>query len=142
MVYKNLKINHVGPIVLALMIVWLGSALPASAGLHELNAAEAQAMIQDRHDDPDFVILDIRTPAEYRQGHIDGALSIDYYNPRFKADLDLLDRTKTYLVYCRSGNRSGKAMKLFAEMGFTSVYHLSHGILEWQARGLKLVPTS
>jgi rhodanese-related sulfurtransferase len=100
------------------------------------------ALIAAHQGDPGFVILDIRTPAEYAQGHIVGALSIDYYSPRFKSALDRLDRGKAYLVYCRSGNRSKRALEIFDELGFTRIYHMKGGIIDWQTQGYKLEPAS
>lgn len=137
----QMKTNSVRILWTVVMILLLSGFGPALAAT-QLDATAARSLIQQYQDDPDFVILDIRTPAEYNRGHIAGASLIDYYSPQFKAQLDRLDRTKTYLVYCRSGNRSGKAMNLFSGLGFTRVYHLEKGIIDWQAKGLKLVPKS
>jgi rhodanese-related sulfurtransferase len=126
----------------ALLILLLGGIGAAFANINEFSATDAQALIAAHQNDPGLVILDIRTPAEFAQGHIAGALSIDYYSPQFKSALDRLDREKTYLVYCRSGNRSKKAMKIFEELGFARIYHMTGGILDWQANGYKLVPAS
>ena len=85
---------------------------------------------------PDFVILDVRTPAEYGDGRIAGAYMIDYRSPGFKEDVGKLDRGRTYLVYCRVGNRSGSAVKLMNEMAFRRIYHLEGGITRWKDEGL------
>ncbi|KJS31578.1 MAG: hypothetical protein VR64_10845 [Desulfatitalea sp. BRH_c12] len=104
-----------------------------------LAATDAYRLIAARGGDPQFAIIDMRTPAEFKQGHIAGAELIDYYSPDFKAELDRLDRGRTYLIYCRSGNRSGKALKMMADKGFDRVYHLDGGILDWRSQGLPLV---
>jgi len=125
---------------LALLITFLCLSSQAFAAVANITAQDAQTIIAKNSGNPDFVILDIRTPPEFSQGHIAGAVSIDYYDPQFKAKLAQLDKTKTYLLYCRSGNRSEKALKILEDLGFTNIYHLQHGILEWQAKGLKLEP--
>jgi len=144
MIYRTKYIlNNAARIALLVMLVLLlGGISVAIASNNELSATEAQALIAKHHGNPDFVILDVRTPAEYDQGHIAGALSIDYYSPQFKFALERLDRGKTYLVYCRSGNRSKQALKIFDDLGFTRIYHMSGGILDWQAKGYKLVHAS
>lgn len=71
--------------------------------------------------DPDTTIIDVRTPAEYAQGHLDGAVNIDLQSPGFGQEVDKLDRSGSYLVYCRSGNRSAYATQEMTSMGFTDV---------------------
>jgi rhodanese-related sulfurtransferase len=104
-----------------------------------VSAQEAKQLIEQHLNDPQFLIIDMRTPNEYRQGHIAGAILVDYYSPHLKETIGRLDRTRTYLVYCRSGNRSGRALNVFSGLGFKQVYHLSQGILEWKAQRLPLV---
>ena len=66
-------------------------------------------------------IIDVRTPAEFSGGHLDGAVNIDIQSPDFVSQIDGLDRNGSYVVYCRSGNRSGMAMAQMLDMGFTDV---------------------
>ena len=75
------------------------------------------------------VLLDVRTPEEFSIGHIQSAINIDFQNQSFLSDIKNLDNTKTYFVYCRSGNRSGKAVSLMKEHGFTNIYELQGGII-------------
>ncbi len=110
-----------------------------AADIHNLFAPAAQALIQENQSNPAFVILDVRTPAEYGQGHIAGAKLLNYKSPRFSAGLDQLDKSKTYLVYCRTGNRSGRALRLMKTKGFDKIYHLSAGIMDWASHNLPLV---
>lgn len=77
------------------------------------------------------VLLDVRTEAEVSQGKIEGALVIDFRSPEFKSEITKLDKDKKYLVYCRSGNRSGQAMKMMNSLGFSEVYNLSGGYMNW-----------
>jgi rhodanese-related sulfurtransferase len=88
---------------------------------------------------PDTTILDVRTPAEYAQGHLPGALNIDVNSPDFATAIADLDKTKPYAVYCRSGNRSATALHIMADQGFTAAYHLGGGIGAWSQAGGEIV---
>jgi phage shock protein E len=66
----------------------------------------------------DTVIIDVRTPAEFASGHLDGAVNIDVQSPDFAAQIMELDPNGDYFVYCRSGNRSGQAIAQMNQMGF------------------------
>ncbi|HEY51123.1 MAG TPA: rhodanese-like domain-containing protein [Dehalococcoidia bacterium] len=107
--------------------------------LEDITASEAFSLIEHNRDNPDFIILDIRTPEEFYEGHIENAVNIDFYADTFRDDLDALDKDKTYFIYCRSGNRSGRAMSLMKDLGFNEVYNLSVGIKEWVAEGFPVV---
>ena len=75
-----------------------------------------------------IVIIDVRTNGEILSGKIKNSLEIDFYKSDFTEKLNKLDKTKTYLVYCRSGNRSGKTLKIMEKLGFKIVYDLAGGI--------------
>ena len=85
------------------------------------------------------MLLDIRTPNEFKTGHIQGALLLDYYSRDYVDRLKALDRTKTYLIYCRSGNRSGKSLAIFDKLGFRRVYNLDSGVISWSREKYPLV---
>lgn len=80
---------------------------------------------------PNVVILDIRTPEEYNNGHIDNSINIDFYATNFRTELDKLDKTVEYNIYCNSGNRSATALQMMKEMGFENVLELEGGIQAW-----------
>ncbi len=80
---------------------------------------------------PDALLLDVRTPGEYGEGHIPGAQNLDMYAPDFVEQIQTFDRSKPVYLYCRSGNRSGTVLSAMQQMGFSQVYHLAHGILDW-----------
>jgi len=84
-------------------------------------------------------LLDVRTPAEFAAGHIAGAENIDFYAADFADRIDALDRSERYVVYCHTGNRSGKASKSMAEKGFTYVTDVDGGIEAWQTAQLPTV---
>ena len=104
-----------------------------------LSPKEASNLIEKHTGDSDFVILDIRTPGEYQSGHIKDSIMIDYYSKTFTDEIGRLDKKKSYLVYCRSGNRSARSMDLFKKLQFNKIYHLSSGIRGWMSKGLPLV---
>jgi rhodanese-related sulfurtransferase len=106
--------------------------------VRKVSPSEAKALIDRLRDRPDFVILDVRTPEEYRSGHLPGSRMLNYRSPAFRDSLARMDRSVTYLVYCRSGHRSGEATRIMASMGFQKVYDLQGGILSWNAQGLPL----
>ena len=101
-----------------------------------LSPAEAREMIGNRAGDPAFVLLDVRTPGEFRAERIEGAVQIDYLAPSFRVEIAKLDRGKSYLVYCRTGHRSGGAVKMMRDLGFTDVSDLAGGITKWKEAGL------
>lgn len=97
---------------------------------------EAYSLIQENKANPNFVILDVRTPKEFQEGHIEGTINLDYYAKTFLDDLDRLDKTKQYFIYCRTGSRSGKTFGFMKKLGFQKVYHMVGGIKRWKAEGL------
>ena len=81
--------------------------------------------------DENAVIVDVRTPQEFNDGHIQNSILIDIYNPTFQSKILELDKTKNYYIYCRSGNRSYHAGVFMLSEGFESVQHLEEGIISW-----------
>ena len=127
-----------------LILILFGFILPSCRAQQDqtitaLSPTEAADLIEKHKGDTNFVILDIRTPGEYQSGHLKDATMIDYYSNAFVNDIGRLDREKTYLVYCRSGNRSARSLDLFKKLQFQRVYHLATGIISWNAAGLPLV---
>ncbi len=80
------------------------------------------------------LLLDVRTDAEFASGHLNGATQIDFYRKDFEEAIAALDKDQPVFVYCRSGNRSGKAAKKMKAMGFKEVYNLEGGIGAWSRR--------
>ena len=81
------------------------------------------------------VVLDVRTPEEYKEGHIPGAVLIDFTSDDFAKEVAKLDKNKTYLVYCASGGRSTRSCKKMAELNFKKLYNLPGGIGAWEKAG-------
>ncbi|MFC2095703.1 rhodanese-like domain-containing protein [Candidatus Bipolaricaulota bacterium] len=98
-----------------------------------ITTQQAVDVILALQSDPEFVLLDIRTPAEVEAGHISGAIAFDFYSDTFRDDLAALDRDLTYLIYCRTGNRTGQAYGIMDELGFEQVFDMGGGISQWIA---------
>ena len=143
-----MAVKSLGAALLAvsLWLVLLGGAAQseetkAAAGdaqsetLRSISPQEMLKLVQRNRDNPNFVILDVRTPEEFESGHIEGAVNMDYYDPGFQVELGKLDKTKTYLIYCRTGNRSDTAFGFMKELQFEDVHPLEGGILAWRAAG-------
>ena len=78
-----------------------------------------------------YLLVDVRTAEEFSEGHIKGAINIDYLAENFSIEIQELELESPVLLYCRSGNRSSKAMKTMKELGFKEVYNLEGGIKGW-----------
>ncbi|MFC1956186.1 rhodanese-like domain-containing protein [Chloroflexota bacterium] len=101
----------------------------------DVTAKEAISIIQENKNNPDFIIVDVRTPEEYAEGHIDNAVNIDFNSGVFNDETSKLDRYKTYLIYCRSGNRSSRAVDVMRRLDFAKIYHFHEGIIGWNNVG-------
>ena len=88
---------------------------------------------------PDVTVVDVRTPAEYAAGHVEGAVNIDVDGASFSDAIAELDKDGTYVVYCQSGRRSGIATDAMTKAGLTHVYNLDGGIGALQAAGATIV---
>jgi len=92
-----------------------GSGSTDGGGVRTVAAADAVAVLDSR------VVIDVRSPAEVAEGAITGATVLDFNAGEFEAKIGEFDRNAAYLVYCRSGNRSGQAVAIMKELGFTDV---------------------
>lgn len=136
--------------VVVLLMVAAGSAVFGCMGVQEpvavveddslpeygiVSPEQAVWVIQAYEEDPAFVLLDIRTPQEVASSHIKGAVSLDFYSDTFESDLAALDPERVYLIYCRTGNRTGQTYTIMEGLGFTRVYDLGGGIRQWTQAG-------
>lgn len=135
-------------------LVLLGSALALSAcdststvdpvdTAPEKNAAaptqidriDAKGAAEALASDAKPMVIDIRTPEEFAEGHIEGATMIDFKSPDFESKVSELDRNQTYLLHCRSGARSTASLPTFEKLGFKHILHLDGGFNEWAESG-------
>lgn len=129
-------------LALAASALLVMAALLAGCVREDARLLEPQAafeLIGQNRDRNDFLILDVRTPGEFRQGYIAGAVLLDYYRPDFRERFASLDRDTTILTYCHSGSRSSSVLALAEKLGFKRVFDLRGGIVNWKRAGLPLV---
>lgn len=139
--------NYLFPAALLLVAA---ACAPASSQTSETAAAPATetaaASFQVRHvdangaatflaDNEDAIVLDVRTPKEFAQGHIEGAINVNFFDEDFEQQLAQLDTSETYLLHCRSGGRSTKSLPILERAGFTDVVHLDGGFQAWKKAG-------
>jgi rhodanese-related sulfurtransferase len=84
--------------------------------------------------EPNAVIIDVRTYGETMEGMIPGSLHIDIMGGTLMDEVQKMDKSKSYYLYCRSGNRSGAACGAMANMGFNKVYNLVGGTMAWDGK--------
>jgi len=89
--------------------------------------------------DETTVVLDVRTPGEFAEGHLDGAVNLDVQAADFDARAAELDPDADYVVYCRSGNRAGTAITRLSDLGFDSLVNAGSLSAASTATGLPVV---
>jgi rhodanese-related sulfurtransferase len=122
--------------VMALLAsVLLLAGCSSSSSAIDLSVSEFSSKVTEAG----IITLDVRTPGEFNEGHIAGAILVDFQSGNFESEIATLDKSKTYAVYCRSGSRSGQAVKIMSDEGFTKLYNLDGGVIDWANAGLPLV---
>ena len=95
----------------------------SNRGYSNINLKKA---IKTINNSTNLMLLDVRTAEEYSTGNIPNSINVDVLSPDFKSKIDLLDKNKEYLVYCRSGNRAAIASSIMATNGFIKIYNLNN----------------
>lgn len=113
--------------ILTLLISLIGFAIADEPDFKDITAAQTAKMMEAKKPP---VIIDIRTLAEFKKGHIKGAKLIDFRKD-FEANLSKLDRNQTYIFHCQSGGRSTQSLPVWKKLGFKNAYHLKSGYLGW-----------
>ena len=119
-----------------LLVINLLFVLIASCGAKQINdevittvdVKKAKELLKE-----DIQLVDVRTPGEYEEGHIDNALNIDVTDDAFVKNIEQLDKEKPVMVYCRSGHRSARAAEILKEKGFKKIYNLDGGFMAWES---------
>ncbi|MDO4481921.1 MAG: rhodanese-like domain-containing protein [Bacillota bacterium] len=114
-------------IIIAIILAVIASMLPDKIEYKQITMEEAKSIIDSQ---VDYVLLDVRTQAEYDEGHIPGAVCIPNESITGKDIAELPDKNSLILVYCRSGNRSKQAAQKLADMGYKNVREFG-GITDW-----------
>ncbi|UAB78792.1 rhodanese-like domain-containing protein [Erythrobacter sp. SCSIO 43205] len=106
-------------------------AMPAqSSGLRDVSVSEAKALLEGESAPQ---VIDVRTPEEFAAGHIEGATNINFMSGDFAAEIAKLDKSQPYLLHCKSGNRSAKALAEMESQGFENIAHMTGGYDAWEA---------
>jgi len=116
-----------------------GCVLDETATIEDITPQEAFTLIQSNQNNPDFVIIDVRTPGEFAGEHLENATNIDFYSEAFRDMLNNLDKNKTYLIYCQVGGRSGSALDIMSELNFKEAYNILGGINLWKTEGFPTI---
>lgn len=85
------------------------------------------------------VLVDVRSPQEFKYGHIENAVNINFYTKNWLDKFANFEKSKPVYIYCRSANRSGSVARKLIATGFTQVYELENGITKWKKEGFPLV---
>lgn len=97
-----------------------------------VDAAGVRELIEQQN----ILVIDVRTAREFTNGHIAGALNIDIFAENFELKIDQLDRSELYLLHCKSGSRSSRALEIMQQLGFVKVLHFGGGFDAWKNAGL------
>lgn len=120
-------------VLISLVVTLMMITLRCQSQSGAVKQLEAQAFEQKLKQANVYNLIDIRTPDEYKQGHLENAITIDYYSNDFKDQLSKLDKSKPLFYYCASGGRSGRTIPILQELGFKEVYELKVGFNGWRS---------
>ena len=122
--------------IFSLAIYGTAFAQEDTSGVQHVTPAQAYKLLQENDE---IVVLDVRTPKEFKRDHIEGAVNINYYGWGFRSELKALDPTKTYLVHCAAGFRSSWSLKFMKDAGLNHVIHMKDGLDRWRNENLPLI---
>lgn len=105
----------------------------------DISSKNAKELIDKNSGNSKFMIVDVRTPMEFRMGKIKNSVNIDVYSSDISEKLNSMDKDKVYFVYCQTGARSSMIMNAMHQMGFREVYNLARGISDWSRSGFETV---
>ncbi len=103
---------------------------------NDIFPSEAWELVLENRERDELVIIDVSTPKEFKDLHLEGAINVSLLSRFFKTRLDVMNKNKTYMVYCKVGGRSKIAQKLMQKLGFRTVYNIVGGTLLWEEEGL------
>lgn len=119
-----------------LLITGFLFACSANGQVNNIKVAEFEKLASQL--DENEVLLDVRSKKEVKEGYIKGMINIDFYSDDFEAEVDKLDKSKTYYVYCAAGGRSMKAANMLDKKGIKNVFNLNGGITAWKNEGKEI----
>jgi rhodanese-related sulfurtransferase len=107
--------------------------------IQNVSSSDGYAIISINAGHANFVIIDVRTPSEYAQGHIPFAINLDVNSPTFIDEINKYNKNKTYFIYCQAGGRSASARDIMKDLGFQNIINLTIGYADWVAVGFPVV---
>jgi rhodanese-related sulfurtransferase len=128
---RNMKIKLSIVTVFLMMSLGVFAQTIEKDSIRVLSIAQFEKMSQKKKS----LVIDVRTPEEVAEGHLAGAVNINFLGQNFAEEISKLNKNKTYLLYCRSGSRTRKAADLMQKSGFKQVYMLEGGITGWKEAG-------
>ena len=128
--------------LLAGTIAWSQDLSSTDTIYRNISVVQADSLISANSSNPDFVILDVRTPSEYSGGHLYNSININYYDANFSSLIAALDHNKMYLVHCAAGSRSGATFTMMQGQHFREVYNMQGGINAWISAGYPTTTTT
>jgi len=105
----------------------------------DVTCKQAYELIEKHKSDSNFVIIDFRPQEKYNAAHIKNALYLDVFSEYADKWLSILDKDKTYLIYCTIGHRSKIALKKMKDLDFKNLYHLFEGLTIWEKEGYEII---
>lgn len=122
-----MKIFKIKTVVVTFLFVFsLVACTKSSDKIKTISSTELQSKVGQQ-----IQLIDVRTPEEFFENNIEGSQNIDISSKDFEQKVAQLDQNKPIYVYCRKGSRSRKAAQKLEDLGFTEIYDLKGGILEW-----------
>ncbi|QGY42127.1 T9SS type A sorting domain-containing protein [Maribellus comscasis] len=133
---KNFTICFTALFVFGLFFTATSSATESDNIYKKLTVQLCDSLINANETNPNFVIIDVRTPSQWLAEHLQGSINRNYYDSDFTEQLDALPRHKTYLIHCQSGGRSSGTFTKMQNLGFAEVYDMQGGISSWKSASL------
>jgi len=121
-------------LLVSLIIIFAVFIHMTAQTVKQLNSVEIQQTLAKNKQ---IVILDVRTPQEFASGHLKDAINIDIYKEDFYSRIDKLNKKTSYMIYCRTHNRSGVTVKYMNQKGFETVYQMMDGFPGWTANNFE-----
>jgi rhodanese-related sulfurtransferase len=119
--------------LLAPLVGFLVIIDPEANKYKTISALSCDSLIKANTENPNFVILDVRTPDVWKSEHLSGSINRNYYDADFDAQLNALPKNKIFLLHCQSGGRSAPSLAKLKNLNFAEVYEMSGGINLWKA---------
>jgi thioredoxin len=130
----TIRISYLASFGIFLLVISCSEA-QSQKHIKNVSAAEFKKEIENN---PNVIVLDVRTPEEVAQGTIGNPSIINFYDSDFEKKISLMDKSKTIAVYCKGGGRSSQAAMLLEKNGFKNILNLEGGIMSWEQQGFSV----